>query len=101
MFRPDHRTRRPLLLRRLSALAAVGFVLVQVVSGLHLATVRHARCADHGELVHAGGDHGPASASAGPGIQSRAPETAADEHEHCAIGLARETPATVGALALL
>lgn len=100
MFRPDHRTRRPVVLRRLSVVTAVVFGLAQLLVGLHLATVRHARCADHGELVHADG-HGGHAHQSGTTLEAPTPDGPADEHDHCTIAVARETPVSLPQIARL
>jgi hypothetical protein len=97
---------------RLRSVTAVAVAALLVVANLiaywHQATVVHARCAEHGELVHTAppagahpGDHGPATVGAADvesghdhvvAIASRS-WTADDEHDHCQLcPLTRESP---------
>ena len=85
---PGHPARRQRRSRTAVA-AAVLCLLAQVFATVHLVVVRHEVCADHGEVVHAGGDHGDAPAgAAGTGdatIQARAAADAGhgDDDDHC------------------
>lgn len=71
--------------------AFLGFVHVAAIS--HMAFVAHARCAEHGDLVHV--EAAPAAA-ARPAIEADHPSPqavpndahAAEDHDHCALGLA-------------
>lgn len=54
----------------------------QVSGALHWVLVEHARCAEHGELIHVGeGDHGHSDASVAPASAS-VEAAVADEHGH-------------------
>jgi len=85
------------------ALAAL-CLLTPILGYAHLLLVQHARCPEHGELVHvedAAADD--ASLLLGPGLQLRtdepqvalesAPEVDGHEHDHCVAVLARKTSA--------
>ena len=105
-------SRRPHLLRRGSPrrLAAVAVVclLAQLAGVLHLLVVRHERCAEHGEVVHAGDEASAHDAAVAGDARALAVRPAADDaehddHEHCqalsdrrAVG-APSAPAIAGA----
>jgi len=81
------------MIRRVCALAGLLMVLLQGSSGGHMLLVEHSRCAEHGELVHAGESHHHEGVSRvetqGPTYQN-APDYAADEtHDHCALAADR------------
>lgn len=76
--------------RRTAFAALVLFFVGSIASSLHMALVRHAVCAEHGEVVHlAPADATPvcgASAQAHPGsVWSPAPSASEDGHDHCTI----------------
>ena len=73
--------------RRLAAVAAL-CLLAQLAGVLHLLVVRHERCAEHGEVVHAGAEpaaHGAEWSVDGHAraIQAAAADAGHDDHEHC------------------
>jgi hypothetical protein len=81
---------RSMLLQGQAALVALVLVASQIGSHLHAATERHARCPEHGELVHV--DELPraaatsaVAASAAASDALRDTSAASDEHahEHC------------------
>ncbi|MBX7101014.1 MAG: hypothetical protein K1X89_25080 [Myxococcaceae bacterium] len=86
--------------RRFAALMT-GVLLVagQLSSLAHFALVRHARCAEHGELVHAQGEGALTSAapraSPGPAVQARALAEESHGHDHCVLGIARRSGALI------
>jgi hypothetical protein len=74
------------LLKRLTLLVGIFCALSQVSGALHWVLVEHARCAEHGDWVHAGeSDHGHSDAAA---PDTAAPDAAsvsvqaADSDEH-------------------
>ena len=77
------------MIRRACALGGLLALLLQGSSGGHMLLVEHTRCAEHGDLVHAGeAHHHDASTDVEPG--GPAFETVSDEasdaaHEHCAL----------------
>jgi hypothetical protein len=87
------RSRRP---GRSRALACIGLVLLvlagQLAGALHLSTVRHVPCAEHGELVHgeapAGPTEAPHDAPSGPTWRA-ALDGAGQGHAHCCLALAK------------
>ena len=97
----ERRTLRPAPLRRLGATLALWFWASQVLGGLHLATVLHGRCAEHGEVVHVeghGGSTDGGSTDGGAGLGQGA--EGGDSHDHCVVVASRETPADVPVLAV-
>jgi hypothetical protein len=79
------------------AAAALACAVVELGASLHLVLVRHERCAVHGELVHARGDHAAhavAGASSGVSVSDAGPFAAADdEADHCAAAAERRSGA--------
>jgi len=75
------------MIRRACVLAGILALFLQGSSGGHMLLVEHARCAEHGELVHNGeahdhvaSEHGRADSATVHGT----PDAGADEaHEHC------------------
>jgi hypothetical protein len=90
----------------LTAALALLCLFAQVWSGVHAAAVPHERCAEHGEVVHAG-EHGrgpeafdapladelPGAAAAVADGEPRA--AAEDEHDHCCVVSTRRQADTV------
>jgi hypothetical protein len=83
---------RARILQGQAALLALVFVASQLGSHLHAATEHHARCPEHGELVHVEMDAPLAAAAAAKTDGAASPEGAAlrngaaaegHEHEHC------------------
>jgi len=76
--------------------------LAQLASLSHEMTVRHFRCAEHGELTHVA----PLAATAAvlptraEGAALRAAGRAADAHEHCSVAFTIEASASAPAPAL-
>ncbi|MGM0574917.1 MAG: hypothetical protein ACQEXJ_04180 [Myxococcota bacterium] len=87
------RTQR--LLRALTLSAAAAFLVVQVVGAVHFAAVEHARCEEHGEVVHASGAHDGADHAHEPGGGRDADGEHGDEHEHCSVTLGGHDGAAV------
>jgi predicted cobalt transporter CbtA len=92
-----HRPLASVAFARRTALAVlVLFVIGSIASSLHMALVRHAVCAEHGEVVHV------APAAPAPGCDSAlhehdsrqwssTPSDSSDAHDHCPVALqARE-----------
>lgn len=82
-------TRRQALLRHLTVWVGLLCLSAQFSSVLHMLLVEHVRCAEHGELAHAGGDehddHGRAlreASSSGPAISSSSSQ-GDHGHDHC------------------
>ena len=82
--------------------------VAQFASLSHEMTVRHFRCAEHGELTHVASAHGEVTAMAvelGRALRPHAPDVV-DAHEHCSVaftltgGTAVFPPAVSGELAL-
>ncbi len=102
-----HRPRASYVYARRPVFAVlVLFVIGSIASSLHMALVRHAVCAEHGEVVHvAPAAPGPACDSAlhehNSFRWSSTPGDSGDEHDHCPVAVqARErdvawTPARV------
>lgn len=114
---------RSVILQGQAALLALVFVASQLGSHLHAVVERHARCPEHGELIHVdalplaartgpvaamGEAHGTAphaAADTAPGhaLRNDAPEADGHEHDHCYLcPVSRERLGTVpneGALA--
>ena len=67
-------------------------IFAQLLSLSHEMTVRHFRCAEHGELTHVVAlASTPAEApSARTNVALRAPEREADAHEHCGVAFTVE-----------
>jgi len=87
--------RRPLAT---AALTAAALVACSLLAFWHQASVAHARCAAHGELVHVEAEAG--LEAAGPIgsdwiTPAPAPAAAGDHHDHCQL-----CPATHGSLGL-
>lgn len=88
---PRARQRRRAWFRHLSVWVGLLCLLGQVSSSLHMLLVRHVRCAEHGELVHAeehqNGAHAAVHAAGVPGGPSlRASEGDGDHgHDHCLV----------------
>jgi len=63
-------------------------VFLQGSNGGHMLLVEHARCAEHGELVHNGVDHhhetGGYAESDSPTFQNTSSDRPEEAHEHCA-----------------
>jgi hypothetical protein len=84
--------RRQALLRRLTVWDGLLCLSAQFASALHMVLVEHVRCAEHGELVHADGEHDADHAGAdqrdvssdGPTISSSSGD-ADHGHDHCLI----------------
>lgn len=83
------RVLRPLLLRRASAVFLAALYVVGAFAGIvHVAAVEHARCAEHGEIVHA---DGPLRADVRVGYYEDARLHAGErashhaEHDHCLV----------------
>jgi hypothetical protein len=80
---------------RVLALAVVGATLLgQFESFSHELTVRHVRCAEHGELTHvplalASAPATLAATNRGPALERQA-GTPADAHEHCGLAFTLE-----------
>lgn len=79
-------------LRILAAWVAGALVLAQSAGALHLLTVRHGRCAAHGELIDLerraqhGAELAPALEHAGFQLEGpRSGDTGAHHHDHCAL----------------
>lgn len=81
--------------------------LAQFAALAHEMTVRHFRCAEHGELTHVasgGGDLGVAAVETGRALRSHEADRA-DAHEHCSVAVtvttarALSAPAVSGELA--
>lgn len=79
-------------LRILAAWVAGALVLAQGAGALHLLTVRHGRCAEHGELIdlERRAQHGvelaPALEHAGYQLEGpRYGDTGTHNHDHCAL----------------
>ena len=84
--------------RRFAALATGVLLLAGQLSSLaHFALVQHARCAEHGELVHARAEGAPVAAAptATRGTSALTPAAAeeAHGHDHCVLGVARRSGA--------
>jgi hypothetical protein len=86
----------------LSTALAVVCLLGPILAQAHMLLVRHARCAEHGELVHldgADGDSigtGATASSDVTTVSSSSPEEAKSHgHDHCAAASARKTQAPV------
>lgn len=89
---------RPLVPRRVLAVLLAALYAVGAFAGVvHVMAVEHARCAEHGELIHASSTP-RADAPRGHFAEARlhAGERAAphDEHDHCLV-LAPSSPALV------
>ena len=88
------------MIRRACALAGLLAVFLQGSSGGHMLLVEHTRCAEHGELVHAGeAHHHDASAhveTTAPAFESVSDEASDAAHEHCALTAdRRDAPAAI------
>lgn len=76
---------RSRILQGQAALLALVFVASQLAGYLHAATEHHARCPEHGELIHV---DAPAEAASRPAVATPAEDdhalrtAAADDHEH-------------------
>ncbi len=74
-------------------------LVAQVLGTMHMALVQHTRCAEHGELVHAGEDAAlpslPAVSDDVDVVAERAADVDADAHEHCEVFFERERAVTV------
>lgn len=71
-------------------IGALCLLLGQFSSILHMATVQHVRCAEHGEWIHAGDPHGPSDVGRAQTVVSgetesirSAPLSDGHEHDHC------------------
>jgi hypothetical protein len=97
-------------LRSATALAVAALLVVaNLVAHWHQATVVHARCAEHGEVVHAadglddGADHATAAIASDQApvaiaiLHSRAAGSAGDDHEHCDLCPLTREPLRLGA----
>jgi hypothetical protein len=97
-------------LRSATALAVAALLVVaNLVAYWHQATVVHARCAEHGELVHAESagddDHARVTASAPStevpvavaALHSRTTDAAGDDHDHCDLCPLTREPLRLGA----
>jgi hypothetical protein len=75
--------------RGLAALVVMAFLGNSLAGYIHKAVERHARCPEHGEIIHVRGElaQTPAdtAAAASPGSHARpvAPDENSHEHEHC------------------
>jgi hypothetical protein len=77
------------------ALSAAWLCLfAQASSLLHFVVVEHARCAEHGEVVHAGHSVSPVQSGqpAHAAVESRS-DAAAHDHDHCPLTCQRRAPA--------
>jgi hypothetical protein len=80
---------RSMILKGQAALVALVFVASQLGSYLHAATEHHARCPEHGELIHVDAPAGAtvaveaADASAAEGAALRSAGDEGHEHDHC------------------
>jgi hypothetical protein len=75
--------------RLFAAALIVGFGFSQLLASWHEAGVRHARCAEHGEMVDVEASHGPVFNDGRTTGTVEGAETATpSEHEHCAVALA-------------
>lgn len=90
---------RPLLPRRVLAVFLAALYAVGAFAGIvHVISVEHERCAEHGELIHADASPRPeAPLALYDEARLHAGERAAphDEHDHCLV-LAPSSPAVVG-----
>jgi hypothetical protein len=80
----------------LRASVAVACVLAQLAGVAHLLLVRHATCAEHGEIVHLDATHGDAGEDAPTGHAAlRAADGLgeAHEHDHCVVASGRRAVA--------
>jgi hypothetical protein len=83
-----------------ASLVAAGYL----AAVLHMAFFAHARCAEHGELVHVDGDahasapapghHGATDATSAPSA-GEGGEDPSDEHDHCLLGTAQSEQARI------
>jgi hypothetical protein len=73
------------LVARLTLLVGIFCAFSQVSGALHWVLIEHARCAEHGEWVHAGeGDHAHSDASTAPAsVSVQAGGTDEHGHDHC------------------
>lgn len=78
--------------RGLAVLVMMAFLGSSLASYIHKAVERHARCPEHGEIIHVRGElaqapesspTSPASPSPGSHAQPASPEDSGHEHEHC------------------
>jgi hypothetical protein len=82
-------TRNSSRTRGLAALVIMAFLGNSLAGYIHKAVERHARCPEHGEIIHVRGElaQTPAAtaATATPGSHARpaAPDESSHEHEHC------------------
>lgn len=83
-----------MILQAQAALLAVVFVASQVGSYLHAATEHHARCPEHGELIHVDAPlateamametaTAPGSSTDGDALRSDADGADGHDHDHC------------------
>ena len=94
------------MIRRICALGALLALFLQGSSGGHMLLVEHARCAEHGELVHEGGAHHHHGAghpeTEAPAFHGASDADFESAHEHCTLSSDRREAAVVvdGCLAL-
>lgn len=109
--RPSRHTRSARI-QGLSALLVIAFLGSSLGSFVHKATERHARCPEHGEVIHVSSASGLAAAAVelagapadGLGAVARTPadNAAGHEHEHCYLcPTSRERVGLVAAHSLL
>jgi hypothetical protein len=93
--------------RGFAALLAALCVLGPILAQAHLVLVQHARCAEHGELLHLGATAPSESAvssdsATGSGVSApRTDPSESHEHDHCVIASGRKTQAPAGSTAPL
>lgn len=82
-------TRHSSRTRGLAALVILAFVGSSLASYIHKAVERHARCPEHGEIIHVSGalaqvpDSAPATPSPSNHARPVSPEDSGHDHEHC------------------
>ena len=105
MYRPVPTRTRSMILQAQAALLAVVFVASQVGSYLHAATEHHARCPEHGELIHvdappaadtAATETAPGTTHDGHALRNGTHGADSHEHDHCYLcSVSRERLGTV------
>lgn len=75
------------LVARLTLLVGIFCAFSQISGALHWVLVEHARCAEHGELVHTSdGDHAHSDTSAAPSsVSIEAGGSNEHGHDHCEV----------------
>jgi hypothetical protein len=96
-------TLRRKLLRQLTIWLGVACLLAQISAAVHAVLLDHARCAEHGEWVHAVHEHAAVRVDVGPHgdaggattVEPRHSGESQEAHEHCLLRSDRHDPALI------